>query len=196
MPARMKGKKRGQRGFNLPEMLVVVAIVAILLGIGVPTYRYITNSYRMAAELNAMVGDLMYARAEAIKEGQPVAICVSSDGLTCSGSSTWQSGWIVFPDPSGNGSADAPASVLHVQQPFTGSAPDTFAPANPISSIIFNREGFATGAPAGTAPFAANKFTLRDSTSNPTWTRCLLISAQGMIQIETGQSPSVDGTCN
>lgn len=186
---------KGQTGFTLTEVLVVVAIVAILLGIGVPSYRYVTNSYRMAAEMNALVGDLMYARAEAIKEGQPVAICVSTDGLTCSGTNTWQSGWIVFPDPAGNGSADAPASVLHVQQAFTGTNPDTFLPANAISSIIFNREGFAVGAPATTTAFAANQFTLHDSTSNPAWTRCLFINAQGMIQTDTHQNPTA-GACN
>lgn len=187
---------KGEAGFNLTELLVVVAVVAILLGIGVPSYRYITNSYRLSAEMNALVGDLMYARAEAIKEGQPVAICVSSDGLTCSGATTWQNGWIVFPDPAGNGSGDTPASILHMQQAFTGTNPDTFALSNPISSIIFNREGFAVGAPAGTAAFAANKFTLHDATSNPAWTRCLLISALGMIQTETGPSPTVDGACS
>lgn len=190
----MKGK-RGQRGFNLPEMLVVVAIVAILLGIGVPSYRYISNSYRMSSEMNALVGDLMYARAEAIKEGQPVAICVSSDGLTCSGATTWQSGWIVFSDPAGNGSGDTPGSILHVQQAFAGTTPDTFALTNPISSIIFNREGFAAGAPAAGAAFAANQFSLHDPTSNAAWTRCLLISALGMIQTESAQSPTF-GPCS
>ena len=174
---------KGQRGFTITELMVVVTIVAILLSIGVPSYRYITNSYRMSAETNALVGDLMYARAEAIKEGQYVAVCVSSDGLTCSGATTWQSGWIVFPDPLGNGSGDVPASVLHVQQAFTGVNPDVFVLSNAISSIIFNREGFAQ-TDLNTA-FAATQFTLHDKTANSAWTRCLLISAQGMIQTET-----------
>jgi type IV fimbrial biogenesis protein FimT len=187
---------KGQTGFTLTEVLVVVAIVAILLSVGVPSYRYITTSYRMSAELNSLVGDLMYARAEAIKEGQPVAICVSTDGVTCSGGTTWENGWIVFPDPAGNGSADVPASVLHVQAGFTGATTDKFILTNPISSIIFNREGFAVGAPvAAGAAFAANQFTLREPTANATYTRCLLISAQGMLQTETGQIHPY-GPCN
>ena len=180
--------KQGQTGFTLTEVLVVVAIVAILLSIGVPSYKYITTSYRMSAEINSLVGDLIYARAEAIKEGQPVAICVSTDGLTCSGGTTWQSGWVVFPDPLGNGSGDVPASILHVQAAFTGATPDTFALTNPISSIIFNREGFAVGAPAVNTAFVANQFTLHEHTANAAYTRCLLVSAQGMIQTETGQN--------
>jgi type IV fimbrial biogenesis protein FimT len=176
-----------QAGFTLTEFLVVTAIVAILLGIGVPSYKYITNSYRMAAELNSLVGDLMYARAEAIKEGQPVAICTSSDGLTCSGNTSWQGGWIVFPDPTAGGAGDVPASILHVQLPFTGT--DTLtSPNNPVSSVLFNREGFAQGDGVGAA-FAATQYDLKDATANNAWTRCLSISAQGMIQIETATAP-------
>ena len=90
-------------------------------------------------------------------------------------------------------SINAPASVLRVQQPFTGTPPDTFALTNPISSIIFNREGFAQSDLNNA--FAADEFTLHDSTANPAWTRCLLISAQGMIQTETAQNPTL-GPCN
>jgi type IV fimbrial biogenesis protein FimT len=186
---------RDQSGFTLTEVMVVVAIVAILLSIGLPSYRYITNSYRMSAEMNSLLGDLMYARAEAIKEGTPVAICVSSDGLTCSGATTWQNGWIVFPDPNGGGSADVPASILHVQAAFAGATPDAFVLSNPISSIIFNREGFAVGAPNAAAVFGGTQFTLHDATSNGAWTRCLFINPQGMLQTDTHTNPSV-GACN
>lgn len=182
-----------QGGFTITELMVVTVVVAILLSIAIPSYQHISNSYRMSAEINALVGDLMYARAEAIKEGQYVGLCVSSDGLTCSGTTTWESGWIVFPDPAGNGSGDVPASVLHVQQAFTGTDPDRFVLANAISSIIFNREGFAQA--DKTTPFGANQFALHDKTSNPAWTRCLLISAQGMIQTETHANPTF-GACN
>jgi type IV fimbrial biogenesis protein FimT len=176
---------KAQAGFTLTEVLVVVAIVAILLSIGVPSYKYITTSYRMSAEINSLVGDLMYARAEAIREGQPVAICVSTDGQTCSAVATWNTGWIVFSNPANDGVTVA-GGVLHVQGAFTGTTPDTFALTNPISSIIFNREGFAVA--NGGAGFVANQFTLHEKTSNAAYTRCLLISAQGMVQTETGQN--------
>jgi type IV fimbrial biogenesis protein FimT len=179
-------------GFTLTELMVTVAIVAILLAIGVPSYRYVTNSNRMSAEVNSLLGDLQYARAEAIREGQTVSVCVSSDGVTCSGANNWQNGWIVFPDPAGGGSADVPASVLRVAGAFAGATPDTFTPSNPISSVTFNRDGFAQA--AGNAAFTPTTFTLHEKTASITWTRCLLISVVGLIQTETAVNPQF-GPC-
>lgn len=180
-----------QGGFNLTELMVVVSIVAILLGIGVPSYRYVTNSYRMSSEINGLLGDMMYARSEAIKEGQNVTICVSADGATCSGNSTWQTGWLVFSNPT-NAANPAAGSVLKLQGAFSGPVPDSFL-ANPaLAALTYNREGFATtgaGFPNNTT------ITLHDQTQNAAWTRCLWLTPQGVPNTETPvNNPS--GTCN
>lgn len=180
-------------GYTLSELLVVMAIVAIMLVIGVPSYRYATNSSRMSSEINALLGDLMYARAEAIKEGQTVSLCVSSDGATCLGSTAWQKGWIVFPDPT---ASDTPAagSVLRVQSAFVGKVtPDTLTPSNPISAVTFSRDGFAQSA-AGAA-FPTTILTLHDPTANTAWTRCLQITLVGMMQTETSTPPLSFAPC-
>src|SRR5208283_6012427 len=78
-------------GFTMVEMLMTMAIAIIVLTIGVPSFRYVTNSNRIASELNGLLGDLQFARAEAIKEGTNVTVCVSSDGANCANSTTWQS---------------------------------------------------------------------------------------------------------
>jgi type IV fimbrial biogenesis protein FimT len=177
-----------QAGFNLTELIIVVAIVAILLGIGVPSYRYITNSYRMTSEINGLLGDLMYARAEAVKEGQGVTVCVSN-GVTCLGNTSWQNGWVVFSNPT-NAPNPPPGLILRTQAVFAGATPDSFNASNGVSSVTYNREGFATTA----AGFPSTTITLQDPTNNATWTRCLLISAQGTLTTETPtNSPS--GTC-
>lgn len=170
-----------QEGFTITELLVVSLIAAILLAIGVPSYRYVTNSSRMSSEINGLLGDIQYARAEAIKEGQSVALCVSSDGTTCSGSTHWQNGWIVFPDPT-QGIAPVAGTILRQQTAFTGTNPDQLLPDSGISSISFNRDGFAQAALG--AAFAPTTFTLHDKTSNTAWTRCLAVSIVGLAQTE------------
>jgi type IV fimbrial biogenesis protein FimT len=183
--------KRQTAGFTITELLVVVVIAAIMLAIGVPSYHYITNSSRMSSEINGLLGDLMYARAEAIREGQTVSVCVSSNGTTCSGSTAWANGWIVFPDPL---AADAPAlgTVLRQQTAFTGVTPDTLTPTNPIISVSFNREGFALS--AGGAAFPATTLALHDKTNSVNYRRCLLISAMGLMQTETAVNATL-GPC-
>ena len=174
-------------GFTLTELLAVVAIVAILFGIAVPSYRYIGTSYRMSSEINGLLGDLMYARSEAIKEGQFVTVCVTVNGKTCTGNTSWDRGWLVFSNP--NNKPQPPGPILRIQAPFTGT--DSFDADNGVSSVTYNREGFATTA----AGFPNATITLHDPTANPVWTRCLWITPQGMLTVETtANNPS--GTCN
>jgi type IV fimbrial biogenesis protein FimT len=161
-------------GFTLIEMLMTMAIAAILLTIGIPSFRYVTNSNRVAGELNGLLGDLQFARAEAIKEGRTVTVCVSSDGANCANLTTWQSGWIVFSDPANLGGAGAGGeTILRVQAPFSSS--DTFNASNDVSVVTFNREGYAIGMANGTL------IELHDSTNTSAWTRCLLINLSGQM---------------
>jgi type IV fimbrial biogenesis protein FimT len=180
-----------QTGFTVTELLVVMAIVAILLGIGVPSYRYITNSYRMSAEVNGLLGDLQYARAEAIRQGQTVTACVSNNGTACTGGVNWANGWIVFSDQNNNRTVDLGETVLRVQGTFMGTTPDTFNADNNVTAITYNREGFASTA----AGFAGSTITLHEQTSNAAYTRCLWVTAVGMLTTET-PSNNPSGTCS
>src|SRR5260370_40143315 len=135
--------RRPSRGYNMIELITAMSIVAILVAIAVPTFRDITNANRIASEGNGLLGDLQYARAEAIKEGQNVGVCVSNNGTSCTGGSSWQNGWIIYSDLNNNGAFDAGEPVLRVQSPLSGS--DTFVANNNLSALTFNREGFTAG---------------------------------------------------
>ena len=178
-----------QRGFTLTELMAGVAIVAILLGIGVPSYRYVASSYRVSSEVNGLLGDLMYARSEAIKEGQFVTVCVTVNGKNCSGNNSWNRGWLIFSNPTN--AAQPPGLPLRIQEQFPGKNPDSLAADNGVSAVTYNREGFATT----TAGFVGTTLTLHDPTANPLWTRCLWITPQGMLTVET-PTDNASGTCN
>jgi type IV fimbrial biogenesis protein FimT len=171
-------------------MVAVMGIAAILMSIAIPSYQYITNSNRIAAEVNGLLGDMQFARAEAIKEGQTVTVCVSSDGATCNGSASWNLGWIVFSDVNSDRTVDAGDAVLRVQGTFT--SPDTFAASNAISAITFNREGFASANGTGLATGLA-LVTLHSQPINNDATRCLSINMVGMMTVQT--TKTIGGTC-
>jgi type IV fimbrial biogenesis protein FimT len=174
-------------GYTMIEMLMTMAIAAILLSLAIPSFRYVTNSNRIASELNGLLGDLQLARAEAIKEGRTVTVCQSTDGATCTNSTSWQGGWIVFSDPTNVGVYDAGEIYIRKQKPFSGT--DTFIASNNVAVITFNREGYAVGMANGTL------VTLHDSTNNSAWTRCLSINLSGQMTSEL-QGTIVNGaTC-
>jgi type IV fimbrial biogenesis protein FimT len=176
-------------GFTLLELLITMSIAAILLTIAVPSFRYVTNSNRIAGEVNGLLGDLQFARAEAVKEGRNVTVCISADGQSCvANATTWQSGWIVFSDPTDTGVVDPGETILRQQKTF--SSTDTFV-SNNLSAVTFNREGYAVGVANGGALLQ-----LHDLTGTAAWTRCLYINLSGEMTTELSGVTTNGVTCS
>jgi len=170
--------KRRESGYTMMELMMALAVVAILSFIAVPGFKYVTTSNRVATEVNGLLGDMLFARSEAVKEGATVTVCISSDGATCLGNGAggaWQLGWIVFLDTNGNKQVDAGEAVIRVQPAFSGT--DTFLGPATFNAITFNRMGYA---PTGVLTIIS----LHDSTANTAWTRCLAITAIGSATTE------------
>ncbi|HEX4243827.1 MAG TPA: GspH/FimT family pseudopilin [Steroidobacteraceae bacterium] len=178
-------------GFTLFELLMVMVVVAIMMGIGIPSFKYVSSSNRIAAELNLLVGDLQYARSEAIKEGNFVTVCASSDQQTCSGSDTWETGWIVFADGNANKTFESANDTLLRKRPAfsANNSTDTLAStSSTMTAIMFNREGYAS-----TGANAVAYMQLHSTPTNNSWTRCLQVTPVGGLAMMTygqGSTPS------
>jgi type IV fimbrial biogenesis protein FimT len=165
-------------GFTLIELLTVITVVAVLFAIGMPSYRYVTNANRISGEVNALLGDMQYARSEAIKEGQTVTVCSSTNATTCSNQTSWRNGWIVFTDVNGNGAVDAlNDTILRVQPAFPPG--DTFNANQGAKWVSFNREGFALGLNNTVT------ITLHAVVPDVGSTRCLAITIVGQLATQT-----------
>ncbi len=102
---------------TLVELLVVVSLVAILLAMAGPAYVNMVRTNQMAVGVNNLAGGFHFARSEAAKRGGGVAICASSDGLSCS--TNWSKGWLVWLDDNASGTlgkVDAGEEILKVGQ--------------------------------------------------------------------------------
>lgn len=108
-------------GFTLVEVMIVVAIIVVVAGIGIPNVRQFLDKTRVSTHANDLVSDLNLARMEAANRGgQQIAICGSVDGSTCTGDgSGWSTGRIIFIDADKNGSRNNAEVIL-----FRGGAVD------------------------------------------------------------------------
>jgi type IV fimbrial biogenesis protein FimT len=98
----MPAMKKSSRGFTLPELMVVLALAAMILAIGVPAFRDFQRNNRLTVAANDVLGMIITSRAEALRRQTVVSMCPSAtpndDDATC-GAGT---GWIVFDDPNAN----------------------------------------------------------------------------------------------
>lgn len=164
------------RGFSLIELLVTITIASVIAGLAAPSFSKMMNANRIQTTASALQGDMMFARAEAAKRGTSVSLCPSTDQQTCTTSTSWQSGWIVFSDPTASGTLPAGASPLKVRQPMPGG--NTLVAGLPASqnAVTFNREGYTTN--LGSAQVA---FTFHTSDNYANSTRCVLVNFGGSL---------------
>ncbi|HKP65111.1 MAG TPA: GspH/FimT family pseudopilin [Casimicrobiaceae bacterium] len=78
------------------ELLTALAVVAVLATLAAPSFKTLTLDSRRTAAVNGFLHNLFLARSEAIKRGEVVSVCHSSDGQRCDPGLDWSVGWIVF----------------------------------------------------------------------------------------------------
>jgi len=179
-------------GFTLIELMITVSIVAILLTVGVPSLKTFMQGNQLIASTNELVSAIHVARSEAIKLNSKVSICSSSNGTSCSGSSSWKEGWIVFVDADGNlaGTGAACTAIntdclLRVHEGFndnqlTVKGVDSNAAA--ITSFTFTSRGLPR-ANNGSSQSGAFSICSLNGTGNTIRSRAVVLSLSGRVRV-------------
>jgi len=119
---------KANAGFTLTELLLAVAVMAVLVSVGVPGFKTAMNDARQVTVYNKVSSSLRFARSEAIKRSKAVTICARATDTTCG--SDWTNGMLVFQDSASDGSAlvyDGTDKIIRV---------DSLSTAD--STIVFN----------------------------------------------------------
>lgn len=104
------GARQGNQGFTMIELMIVVAIMAILIALAAPSFTPLIERWRVRDSAETLTSSLYYARSEAIKRGGNVIVAKNPNAANCTtatANTEWGCGWHVFFDANGNGSQDA-----------------------------------------------------------------------------------------
>jgi type IV fimbrial biogenesis protein FimT len=131
--------KRSARGFTLIELMMTLALAAVILGLGVPAFRDFARNGRLTGGANELLVTIVAARNAAMRSNINTSVCPSaspdSAGASCSAGAN--EGWIAFMDADGDCQRDAGEEkiaqmVIHSQ----------VNPPSNASCLQFRRTGF------------------------------------------------------
>lgn len=101
----MRIHRAAGRGFSLVEMLVAVAVAAMLVGLALPGFRALLDRVRVSTAAADFRAALAFARCAAIRRGQRVDLLpIAPPG--------WHTGWQVVVDLNNNQQLDPGEPVL------------------------------------------------------------------------------------
>lgn len=137
--------RRQHLGFTLLELMTAITVLAILLGIGVPSFMEATRNNRIITQTNALVSALNIARSEASKRSIPVTVCSSNVAQNNCLGTDWSNGWIVFVDNPATmpGTIDGVDLALAPLQVWPAPAGGVQFAGAPPAFVSFNADGSA-----------------------------------------------------
>ena len=127
----------GSRGFTLVELMVVIAVLAIALGVGIPAFNGIIQRNRLAASANEVVAAMQTARMEAIRRNRRAVLCPSTNGASCGGDNWGR--LVVFIDEDLSGDVNGNEEVVRAADIVRPGAGVTASSAN--DRIWFGSDG-------------------------------------------------------
>ncbi|WCM20441.1 GspH/FimT family pseudopilin [Paraburkholderia bryophila] len=173
-------------GFTLVETLAVVALLAIVAALTVPSFAVWQARDQIDARTKALASTFAYARSEALRRGTRVTVCRIDAARRClaagqpcaNGIADWSCGWAVMAERSGALSilrAHPSLSAVSISGTQTNL---TFTP--PAGQLIGTFRSFEI------APRVSSR-----GTQGNAWRRCIHIAAGGRVRIVQGACGAV-----
>ena len=132
-----------QRGLTLIELLASVAVLAILTGVGVPSFQSVMANQKQTTAVNAYIASFQQARMRAVARSGQVVLCPSANGITCTGGLSWEHGWLIYDDDNRNRRHDIGETVVAAFTALPHGLSATSSVGRP--QLVYRSDGSATG---------------------------------------------------
>jgi prepilin-type N-terminal cleavage/methylation domain-containing protein len=107
------------KGFSLAELMLVLALTAIVAAFAIPSYRLIIAKTNMKLACQQVENTIATAREAAINHHDAVIFCGSQNGLSCDGN--WSEGQLILHKHSSQTIAYGPALPVGIMLEWRGN---------------------------------------------------------------------------
>jgi type IV fimbrial biogenesis protein FimT len=168
-----------RRGFTLVELLVTLALVAILLNVAAPSFVDFQRNAELTSRANTLLASLNAARGEAMKRNRSAMVSPLDQ-------KKWESGWIVYVDEDGSKTFNPNTdTVLQQQNAMPGSirisANGSADPARANPYILYMSSGFPE-VPGNNLTFTIERTDVADA-AKAGQVRRLIIANTGRVRV-------------
>ena len=170
-------------GNSLLQLLISLAITAILVGLSVPSFQRLLVELQLQTHYQVLLSAVLLARSEAISRRQRVSLCQSDQQRQCDKRKTWHTGWIIFVDSNRNNRRDTGEPLIGTQQALAS----TTLHFNRRTRIAFHPTGIAVGGSNGTFIFCDPR--------DPNAGKGMILSNIGRIRPATDAQIIAKGGC-
>lgn len=172
-----------QRGITLIELLIALAIAAVLLGLSLPSFAALKARNDVAASHNLMMTGFAAAREAAITHRAPAVLCPGNSDTGCRKDGIWDGGWMIWLDRNDNGRFDSSDTLLRSETGFDGEL--AIRSSKQRSRVTFQPSGMAEG----------SNLTVKLCDSEGTALRGLVTSNTGRTRSSTDAEVAAMTTC-
>ncbi len=164
-------------GFTLIELMVVIALIAIITTMAVPSWQRMIVSNRIRASVNDLTLSIQFARSETLRQNGPVTVCPSSEGVNCTASG-YEAGWMVKTGLPAVAATDRILQDTLPKQRLTMVADATTVAAGGLTFL-------PSGALIGTFPQGVRIAVKDDPATDTTLERYICIARTGRVRVLT-----------
>ncbi|MHB8310632.1 GspH/FimT family protein [Metallibacterium sp.] len=189
MWCRVGANVRVGHGFSMMEMLIVLAVVAVLVTLAAPGLRMALIKLQVGSTINALVADLQTARTLAISRGRLVGV-VAVNG-------NWLDGWQIQPDsaPATAGYTAASGAPLRQHEALDVEFSAAAGRGGALGSVVFAQDGSVYDTASNGRASIDTTFSVCKPAGSQAQAMTLVVHASG--QMESYRDSSVSGaTCS